>query len=191
MPIGRRDRRRARVDGLLTVEPTRPARPIDYAPWMRVAGKMVGLRELIGGELNPEVRRFFTHTKFPMHLVNSRTSWCAAWASTVLDLAQVESPHTASARAFLHYGVPLAQPVYGALLIFSRGTGSKDDETKGHVGFCPEILHDHHATQVLCLAGNQRNRICSIPQAKSRLLGVRWPPNLPLPPTAAALEVPP
>lgn len=170
---------------------SRPPKPVDYAPWMRVAGKMVGLRELIGGELNPEVRRFFNHTKYPMHLVNKRTSWCGAWASTVLDLAQIESPHTASARAFLHYGVALAQPVYGSIMVFSRGTGAADDETKGHVGFCSEALHDPTATQVMCLAGNQHNKVCSIPQTKSRLLGVRWPPNLPLPPTAALLEVKP
>jgi uncharacterized protein (TIGR02594 family) len=153
--------------------------PQPHLPWMRIAQRYEGLRERTDdGKLAQVVRDFFRFTRFPPHLVNERTSWCAAFACTVLEIAGLESPHSAKARHFLDWGLPLARPVYGSILVFSRGPLEIDE--RGHVGFCARELV-LHAGDVACLAGNQDNAVCTRRKKLDRLLGVRWPKEWPLP----------
>ncbi len=150
-----------------------------FAPWMPIARSFVGLREILpSGELNPVVRGFFDATRFPKDQINKTTSWCSAYACTCLERASVRSPHSARARDFLPWGLELEAPVYGAILVFSRGL---DDGNKGHVGFCAQPSITFGDVQVKCLGGNQDNQCCIRPKVIGTLLGVRWPEDIPLP----------
>jgi hypothetical protein len=60
------------------------------------------------------------------------------------------------------------QPMTGAVLVFSRGSG-------GHVGFA--IGQDDAHFYVL--GGNQTDAVTIARIAKSRLLGARWPATYP------------
>jgi hypothetical protein len=84
----------------------------------------------------------------------------------------VQNPYWA--RNWLHFGVQTT-PVYGAIVVFSRGNG-------GHVGFV--VGEDN--TDYYVLGGNQSDSVNIVRISKSRLLGCRWPasyanPNRPLP----------
>ncbi len=166
--------------------PKPPASAALYAPWMAHALQFHGVRELVSGKLNPVVREFFSHTRFPAEQVNDKTAWCGAYASTVLDLAKLPSPRSARARDFLTYGVGLRRPVYGALLIFSRGSNAPDDP-RAHVAFSASETFTEGDVQVLALGGNQGNCCCVQPKLVEHLLGVRWPKGVPLPPGAELL----
>lgn len=150
---------------------------------MGTAHRYHQLPELIGNELNPVVAGFFEHTRFPLELLNAKTNWCAAYACSVLEQHGIRSPRSARARDFLRWGVELKSPIYGALLVFERGSGAPDDP-RGHVGFCEERVHIATNSHVLTWGGNQGNTVRSWPQHKAKLLGVRWPSAMPLPPEA-------
>ena len=61
------------------------------------------------------------------------------------------------------------QPIAGAVLVFSRGSG-------GHVGFAM----GQDDTHLYVLGGNQSDAVTIARIAKSRLLGARWPATMPL-----------
>ena len=71
------------------------------------------------------------------------------------------------ARHWLLFGREV-QPIIGAVLIFSRGSG-------GHVGFA--IGQDD--AHFFVLGGNQSDAVTVARVAKSRLLGARWPLTYP------------
>lgn len=143
--------------------------PPSPAPWMRTALGYVGVRELVGGQLNPRVRAMFDATRFPREMITRQTSWCAAYACAVLEESGYASPHSARARDFLAYGLPVERPSYGTIAVFSRGLDPRD--AKGHVGF----VVDADGQDLLILGGNQANCVCIRSRPYDQLLGLRWP----------------
>lgn len=160
----------------------------DFAPWLRIAHRWSGLRELLddSGELNPTVREFFRATRFPSELVNKRTSWCAAFVCTVLELAGVAHPHSARARDFLaspHF-VPLVAPVRGCVLVFERSVSGVVSDIYGHVAFCDRDLVSPTQAEVVAFGGNQDNAVCARRKKLEHLIAPLWPRGWALPPGA-------
>jgi uncharacterized protein (TIGR02594 family) len=159
----------------------------DWCPWLRIAQRFDGQRELgDDGQLSQTVRGFFRATRFPPGLINERTSWCAAFVCTVLDLAGIEHPRSARARDFIAWGTELKQPVRGAVLVFERTIGGKTSENHGHVAICDRDLVSPQQLEVSCIGGNQDNAVCSRRKKLEHLLSARWPRGWPLPPGAEA-----
>lgn len=154
--------------------------PTRSAPWMAIAERYRDLPELVDGELNPAVCEMFRHTRFPPAMVSRNTAWCGAFACTCLEQSGIRSPRSARARDFLLWGVGLEAAVYGAILVFSRGSTHQSD-TRGHVTFCYATPGVDACAQLLCYGGNQSNTVCARPHATRNLLGVRWPKDVPLP----------
>lgn len=159
----------------------------EFCPWLRIAHRWDGLRELDDlGELNPVVREFFKVTRYPRELVNKRTSWCSAYACTVLELAGIPHPRSARARDFLsspHF-VALRAPVRGCVLVFERSVGGLVSDIYGHVGFCDRDLVSPSQLDVMCFAGNQDNAVCGRRKKLEHLIASLWPKGWPLPPGA-------
>lgn len=159
----------------------------DLCPWLRIAHRWDGLRELDDAhELNPVVREFFRVTRFPRELVNKRTSWCAAFACTVLELAGVPHPRSARARDFLRspHFVTLKHPVRGCVLVFEREVGGVVSDIYGHVGFCDRDLVSLTQLEVVCFGGNQDNAACARRKKLEHMIAPLWPKGWPLPPGA-------
>jgi uncharacterized protein (TIGR02594 family) len=107
--------------------------------------------------------------------------WCGDYVETAIKNSLPNEPFTGElgknpywARNWNQFGVATT-PVYGCVVVFSRGTG-------GHVGFA--VGED--ATDFYVLGGNQSDSVNIVRIAKSRLIGSRWPstfanPNRPLP----------
>lgn len=150
-----------------------------YAPWLTRAMGYLGQTEQVGGKLSAFVRRLFKWTRFPSHLVNLRTAWCAAFLCTVLEESGVQSPRSARARDFLRWGIGLAAPVPGAVLVFMRGNQLTGEQ--GHVALS---LGFEEAGQVVAIGGNQQNAVTIERKKTTTLLGVRWPSDRPLPKAA-------
>lgn len=160
----------------------------ELAPWMAVANAHLGLPELVGARLNPVIADMLAqHTHFPKTMINPRTNWCAAFASACLERAALRSPHSARALDFAAFGIGLKRPVYGAILVFGRGAPSLG---LGHVGFCALTPVTDSARAVLCLGGNQGNRVCAVAKQTAQLKesGIRWPGDWPLPPGAELVD---
>jgi len=159
----------------------------ELCPWLRIAHQYDGLRELTdAGELNDTVRDFFRSTRFPRELVDKRTPWCAAFACTCFELANVKHPRSARAKDFLdspHF-VKLRRPVRGAALVFERFVAGKLTEHAGHVTFCDRDPLSVHQVEVACFGGNQRNAACMERRKTEHLIATLWPKGWPLPPGA-------
>ena len=104
----------------------------------------------------------------------SKNPWCGDFVETCIRVALPEEPLLGAlgtnpywARYWLLFGSEV-QPIIGAVLIFSRGSG-------GHVGFA--IGQDDKHFYVL--GGNQSDAVTIARIVKSRLLGARWPATYP------------
>lgn len=152
----------------------------DYsaAPWMRVAHSYLGLHELTdAGELNPTVRGFFTHTKFPPALITKRTAWCAALVCACLEEVEIVSPRSAGARHFETWGYTLERPLWGCIAVFRRGSDAtkRRGSPKRHVGF----VDSSGPKDALIFGGNQDNRVKLKPYPWADLVALRWPYPVP------------
>ncbi len=97
-------------------------------------------------------------------------AWCADFCESAIKNALPDEPFLGPlgknpywARNWLYFGES-TQPVYGCILVFSRGSG-------GHVGFAVGEDSDEYYV----LGGNQSNSVNISRISKSRLLGARWP----------------
>lgn len=96
--------------------------------------------------------------------------WCGDYCESAIKNSLPKEPFTGPmaknpywARNWLHFGNE-TKPVYGCVVVFSRGSG-------GHVGFA--VGED--ASDYYVLGGNQSNSVNISRISKSRLLGARWP----------------
>jgi uncharacterized protein (TIGR02594 family) len=159
----------------------------DLCPWLRIAHRYDGLRELDDlGELNDTVRHFFKNTGYPWGLVTKKTPWCSAFACTVFQTLNIPHPRSARARDFVRspHFVKLKRPVRGAVLVFERHVPGKPNDLHGHVTFCDRELVSPHQVEAYCFGGNQDNGACSRRQKLEHLIASLWPKGWPLPPGA-------
>lgn len=135
-------------------------------PWLASARELVGLREIPGPQHDARILRMWEAIKAPFR--DDETPWCAGFVGAVLEWQGLRSTRSAAARSYLAWGVPIAGPVRGAVVIFSR-PGST---WSGHVGF---VDGRDAAGRIMCLGGNQGNRVSVAPFDTSRVIGYRWP----------------
>lgn len=134
-----------------------------HVPWYGIAQKEKGVAEISGGKHNPRIIEYGKATT--LEPSDDETPWCAIFVCWCLEKVGYKSTNSAWARDYLNYGIKLAKPQEGCIVVFSRGANS------GHVGFFVSETEDH----VLVLGGNQDNKVCTQFYPKSRVLGYRWP----------------
>ena len=133
--------------------------------WLDIAIAEAGTKEIRGGE-NQRILEYFRSTVY--HASEDEVPWCAAFASWVLDQAQLQNPATVRARDFEGYGVELDKPRRGCIAVLWRGS---PDSGKGHVGFVLDVI----GTDLVLLGGNQADSVKASVYPLSQLLGYRWP----------------
>jgi uncharacterized protein (TIGR02594 family) len=142
--------------------------------WMTLAEAELGTKEIPGARHNPRVVDYF-HRAGWKSITDDETAWCAAFVSAILRDAGVLSPMTVRARDFLKYGSPLDRPVYGCIVVTSRG----NIPHQGHVNFFLGLSKD--GQHFLGLGGNQSNSVSEAWFPVSSILpgGLRWPTLVP------------
>lgn len=139
--------------------------------WLAEARRWMGLSEISGARSNATILRW--GQAIADWYRDDDTPWCGAFvhAQIAATLPGEALPANALwARGWAQFGVGLATPAVGAILVFSRGSG-------GHVGF----YVGEDATRLRVLGGNQSNAVGETWIAKSRLLAARWPKTAPAP----------
>ena len=149
-------------------------------PWLSEARLNLGVREIGGIQNNQTIVDYWK----AIHLggvKDDETAWCAAFVGSMLEGRGITSTRSGLARSYLAWGVPLAAPVVGCVVVFSRDGG-------GHVGF---VVGRDAAGHLLVLGGNQGDAVCIAAFRTDRVVGYRWPasvavPSEPLPTMASA-----
>lgn len=134
--------------------------------WLTEARRWMGMREIAGPASNPRIVAWGRAAE--RWYVNDDIPWCGAFMFAQFAAALPEEPLPVGplfARNWRTFGVPLATPVPGAVLVFERGPSA------GHVGF----YVGEAGARFRVLGGNQSNAVNETWIAKNRLLATRWP----------------
>jgi uncharacterized protein (TIGR02594 family) len=138
-------------------------------PWMDVAVAELGTAEVRGARShNPRILEYLNATNG--HFRSDETPWCSAFVNWVMQQCGYTGTRLANARSWLRWGIPIATPVYGCIVIFSR----PPNPAHGHVAFYVEDDDPY----VWVLGGNQSDSVSVAKYRKRRILGYRWPPPL-------------
>lgn len=149
----------------------RKPKTVQELPWVVEGKKVFGLHEARDKQaltewLKSDGQRLGDTEKLP---------WCGDYVETAIKNSLPNEPFEGAvganpywARNWLKFGNPI-EPLYGAIVVFSRGNG-------GHVGF----LVGEDDTDYYVLGGNQSNRVSVTRISKSRALGYRWPKTHPI-----------
>lgn len=145
-----------------------------HAPWMDIARKEIGQKEVVGHEDNPRILAY--HASTTLKATDDDTPWCSSFVNWCLKQAGIKGTDSAAAKSWVHWGVP-SGPVPGAIAVIcsSKATNRSFSTSGAHVGF----LIEESATHFKLLGGNQGNSVkeSSFPKTSWTLLGLRWPGN--------------
>ena len=139
--------------------------PSPIPPWIRVAQREVGVKEVRGGE-HPRILEY--HSKTSLKATEDEVSWCSSFVNWVMWKCGMERSGSAAARSWLGYGKTLPGFKKYAIVVFKRGNSS----WKGHVAFA---LKDNGDGTIQCLGGNQSDSVCYSNYSKASVIGYRWP----------------
>lgn len=139
-------------------------------PWLIEAQKHIGLKEIAGVKHEPKIVAWWKAIRMG-GIKDDETPYCAAFVGACLEEAGIVSTRTGWAKDYLGWGVPLAVPALGAVVVFSRKGGG------GHVGFISGL---DERGRLMVLGGNQGDMVSIKPFDRNRVIGYRWPKAVPL-----------
>lgn len=123
----------------------------------------VGVKEIAGWRSNPQIDKYLK----VVGLSDDRTAWCAAFVNWCLAQSGIQGTGKANARSFLKLGKSVNAPMRGDIVVFWR---EHKNSWKGHVGF----FHKFDSNgDVVCLGGNQNNKVCYKTYPEERVLSFR------------------
>jgi len=147
-----------------------------YHPWLDLARKHLGLREISGAKHAPMIIKMLEALKAPFR--DDETAWCGTFvgwcvATSLPNEAVPASPW--GSINWLKFGAEIKTPVVGCVAVFWRGSPSS---WTGHVGFI--VGQDKDSWHVL--GGNQDNAVTVARVGKNRVRqkGFRWPSTVPV-----------
>ena len=134
--------------------------------WFELARAEIGVKEAPGAADNPVVQAYYRDAGHP-EVKHDAVPWCAAFVGAMLKRAGIEPTEKLNARSYLDWGEKLIHPTQGCIVVFGRHGASWE----GHVTF-----FDHwNGARLVCLGGNQSDKVCLASYLKLNVLGYRWP----------------
>lgn len=142
-----------------------------HPSWIIEAQRHIGQREIKGVNHNPLILRWWKAIKRG-GIKTDEVPWCAAFVGAMLEAVGIVSSRFESAKSYLDWGHPLDSPIFGCVVVFQRDGG-------GHVGF---VVGRDKADNLLVLGGNQNDAVSVAAFGRARVVGYRWPSNVPAAP---------
>lgn len=136
-------------------------------PWLTIAYKELGQREIPGSAHNPRILEYWRAVG-DYRIQDDETDWSSAFVEWSLNQAGIKGTQSASNRSWTAWGRPLLEPAIGCVVIFWRDSPSG---MSGHVGF----FVGEGADGLIVLGGNQSNSVSLATFSKSRVLAYRMP----------------
>ena len=124
----------------------------------------LGQKEVAGSKSNPLILKWI-QSFFSWATDDGELAWCAIFINKMLEETGHTGTKKANAKSFLNWGVPVKLPKKGDIVVFDRGSKA----WQGHVG----IYWGEENGKILCLGGNQGNRVSIARYSKSKLEGYR------------------
>lgn len=134
--------------------------------WLNLARAELGTKEIPGPPSNPTVEQYYAEAAGGK-AYSDDVPWCAAFVGAMLARSSREPSGSLLAKSYLDWGAKLAEPIPGAIAVFSRGKHS----WQGHVA----IVESVGKNTVTVIGGNQGDAVTRARYPKSKVLGYRWP----------------
>lgn len=142
--------------------------PSPIPPWIRVAQREVGQKEIRGGE-NARILEYSKATPFPQ--TEDEVPWCSYFMNWCMKQTNNERTGSGLARSWLSNGTRLPGYRQYAICVMRRGNSS----WQGHVFFAMERKRGF----VRGLGGNQSDAVTATAWfPESAVLGYVWPKSL-------------
>jgi uncharacterized protein (TIGR02594 family) len=154
--------------------PAPPSSGGDTRPlWVTEGLKWLDLREAPGDADNPEILNWAKEEggEIAKEYKHDEIPWCALFANMVLTKVGIKGTETLWALDWADWGQKLAGPAVGAFAPMKRSGG-------GHIAI---VVGRDGQGNLMCLGGNQSDRVSIIPFPAGRPLSFRWPAGVPLP----------
>lgn len=135
-------------------------------PWMDIARKEIGVKEIAGDRDNPRVIEYHQVGAPSLNAQADSVPWCAAFVGWVLDRYGSRGTGRAVARSYLKWGYSIPEPRVGCVVVLKRG----DSTWQGHVGFVVEV----GPIYIKVLGGNQSDEVNIQRFARYKVLGYRF-----------------
>ena len=136
--------------------------------WLVKARAYLGLKEYPGAQTNPTIAGWLARLKASWR--DDETSWCGVFVAECVSEAGINPVSGfAGARNWLNFGIKLAAPTVGCIVVFWRDSPAG---WKGHVGF---VIGKDKNGNLMVLGGNQGDAVTIKPFGRDRVLGYRWP----------------
>lgn len=149
-------------------------------PWLAVARRYIGQREIRGPKHNSWIIRIWETLKLPFR--DDETPWCAGYVGFCLETAGIPSTRSAAARSYQKWGVKIDRPIPGCVVVFWRGS---PNSYSGHVGFVTGMTRSGN---LVVLGGNQGDAVSEAAFTTDRVVSYRWPLGVPVPQEALKTE---
>lgn len=143
--------------------------------WVTDARQYIGLSEIPGATTAPPIQRWLR--TLGAWWDDDETPWCGTFVAAMMKPYAPLPKHWYRARGWLDWGVVMADPDLGCIVVFERAGG-------GHVGF---VVGRDLANNLLVLGGNQSNKVSIAAFSRTRVIGYRRPDQYEL--MAAALPL--
>lgn len=128
-----------------------------YPAWLAYGLTLQGIREIKGPKHNATIVGWLK--KLKAWWTDDETPWCGTFVAACMQAAGQPLPaNWMRAKAWLDWGVPIAQPVVGAVVIFDREGG-------GHVGI---VVGRDQKGNLMVLGGNQGDMVKISPFSLAR-----------------------
>lgn len=132
--------------------------------WIDEAKEHIDKKEIVGKGTNLTIKSWLSNLR--AWWSDDETPWCGVFVAHCLKTAGYPIPkHWFRALAWLDWGVEIASPCYGCIVVFSRKGG-------GHVGF---VVGRDENYRLMVLGGNQGNAVSISPFETIRVAGYRMP----------------
>lgn len=146
-------------------------------PWIDLAFRYRGLKEIPGKNHNPTILKWLKQLK--AWWAEDETPWCGTFVAHCLRESGLTIPqHWYRAKAYAEYGTPVVKVAstipLGSIAVKSRVGG-------GHVFF--PVARSEDGKTIFGLGGNQSNMVNIVPFSLSEIDSIRWPPYTMNPPT--------
>lgn len=120
--------------------------PMPLAPWMDIAIAELGVHEdALPGQHNARIVEY--HLTTSLKATDDETPWCASFVNWVLKQAGRSGTNSAAAKSWLNWGVEVAQPTPGVIVVIKKktpGATSATGSSSGfHVGFFVALSPTH------------------------------------------------
>lgn len=138
--------------------------------WLTVARRNLHVVEIPGKQTAPAIAKWLANLK--AWWSDDETPWCGVFVAECMREAGVPLPkHWYRAMAWSDWGLRLASPTLGCVVVFARSGG-------GHVGI---FVGRDEQERLMILGGNQGNRVSIAPFDPARAVAYRWPSSVDLP----------